>query len=88
MCVAATHFTAPAMLDGLAQYSIAGLDTTVLDASRPASPSQRLKALNAAMDYRLKRLQRHQAPPLSAIAVARALGLPEAILKYTEVKEP
>jgi hypothetical protein len=88
MCVAATHFTAPAMLDGLAQYSIAGLDMAVLDASRPASASQRLKALNAAMDYRLKRLQRHQAPPLNAITVARALGLPEAILKYTELKEP
>ncbi len=86
MCIAATHFTAPAMLDGLAQYSIAGLDTAApgLKAHLPISPTQRLKVLSEAMDYRLQRLKKNQAPPQSAIRVARILGLPEEILKYTE----
>jgi DNA mismatch repair ATPase MutS len=88
VCVAATHFTAPALLDGLAHYSIAGLDTEApaLKARLPLSPSQRLKALSEAMDYSLRRLKKNQAPPLSAIRVARILGLPEAILKHTESK--
>ncbi|MGC9361608.1 MAG: MutS-related protein [Candidatus Syntrophosphaera sp.] len=84
MCVAATHFTAPAMLDNLAQYSIAGLDASALKDHRPISPTQRLKVLSEAMDYSLKRLKKNQEPPLSAIRVARILGLPAPILKYTE----
>ncbi len=89
MCVAATHFTAPAMLESLAQYSVAGLDpdSGQLAAARLASPSQRLKALSEAMDYSLRRLKKHQAPPLSAISVARLLGLPEQILNYTRPEE-
>lgn len=86
MCVAATHFTAPAMLEDLEQYSIAGLDADApaLRAKLPLSPTQRLKALGEAMDYRLLRLKKHQAPPQSAVRVARILGLPEAILRYLE----
>lgn len=84
MCLAATHFTAPALLEKVAHYSIAGLDMGALEDKTFASPTQRLKALSEAMDYSLKRLQKNQAPPLSAIRVARILGLPEEILKLTE----
>ncbi|MBW6514693.1 MAG: hypothetical protein K0B87_08060 [Candidatus Syntrophosphaera sp.] len=87
MCVAATHFTAPALLDGLAQYSIAGLDTAKLSSQKPISPTQRLKVLNEAMDYSLRRLKKNQAPPFSAVRVARILGLPEEILKYIGKKD-
>lgn len=84
VCVAATHFTAPALLEGIAHFSIAGLDEETLSAARrlPLSPTQRIKALSEAMDYSLKRLTRNAAPPQSAIRVARVLGLPEAILRY------
>lgn len=84
MCVAATHFTAPALLDGLAQYGIAGLDpdSGILKSGRSLSPAQRLQALSEAMDYRIRRLKKGQPPPLSAIAVARILGLPAEILNY------
>ena len=84
MCLAATHFTAPALLEDLAHYSVAGLDLKSLAGRRFASPTQRLQALSEAMDFRLRRLQKNQAPPLSAIGVARILGLPEEIIKLTE----
>ncbi len=87
MCLAATHFTAPALLEGLAHYSITGLDLAALEGKRYASPGQRLQALNEAMDYSLRRLKMNQAPPLSAIRVARVLGLPEEILRLTETDE-
>lgn len=89
VCIAATHFTAPALLDGLAHYSIKGLDTAApaLASRLPLSPTQRLKVLSEAMDYTLERLTKNQAPPLSAIRVARILGLPEGILHYTEQKD-
>ncbi len=87
MCLAATHFTAPSLLEGLAHYSIAGLDLGALEGKRFASPNQRLRALNEAMDFSLRRLKKNQAPPLNAIGVARVLGLPEEILKLTETDE-
>ncbi|MCB5247441.1 MAG: hypothetical protein LHW57_05400 [Candidatus Cloacimonetes bacterium] len=87
MCLAATHFTAPALLESVAHYSIAELDLATLDDRKFASPTQRLKALNEAMDYSLRRLRKNQAPPLSAIRVARILGLPEEILKLTETED-
>ena len=86
-CLASTHFTAPALLEGVAHYGIAGLDPAILDQKKPLSPSQRLKALNEAMNYELQRLKTNQAPPLSAIRVARALGLPQEILNLTQTEE-
>lgn len=86
-CLASTHFTAPALLNGVAHYSIAGLDPAILDQKKPLSPSQRLKALNQAMNYELRRLKTNQAPPLSAIRVASALGLPQEIIKLTQTEE-
>jgi hypothetical protein len=32
-------------------------------------------------------LKKNEAPPLNAINVARILGMPEEVLKYTEIKE-
>jgi DNA mismatch repair protein MutS2 len=89
VCIASTHFTAPAMLENIVQYSIAGLDTAGGKADKKAalSPAQRLDALSKAMDYSLKRLEKHQAPPLNAIHIARLLGLPENILNYIQDKE-
>ncbi len=87
VCLASTHFTAPALLESVAHYSVAGLDLAAIDGHRYASPAQRLKALNEAMDYSLRRLRKNQAPPLSAIRVARVLGLPEEILKLAETEE-
>lgn len=82
MCVAATHFSAPAMISDFAQFSIAGLDLKAasLKSLTDLSPTQRLKLLSEHMDYRLLRLRKHQAPPQSAVAVARLLGMPEDIL--------
>jgi DNA mismatch repair ATPase MutS len=82
VCLAATHYTKPALINDLAQYSVAGLDprSPALKVSSTLSPAQRLKALAEAMDFRLVRLKKNQAPPLSAMTVARILGLPQEIL--------
>ncbi|MDZ4181463.1 MAG: hypothetical protein U1B83_01205, partial [Candidatus Cloacimonadaceae bacterium] len=80
MCVAATHFSAPAMIREFAQFSIAGLDLIAMNPMTDLSPAKRLKLLSEHMDYRLLRLRNHQAPPQCAVAVARVLGMPEEIL--------
>ncbi len=82
LCIAATHYTGPALLKGVAQYAIAGLDpeSPLLKAATPISPQQRLAALGEAMDHRVQRLKQNQPPPLGAIAIARILGLPQSIL--------
>jgi hypothetical protein len=87
MSIAATHFTAPTMLPKVTQYSIAGLDLDKIKAQNPKDANERLKILNEAMDYSIKRLKKNEAPPLNAINVARILGMPEEVLKYTEIKE-
>ena len=87
MSVAATHFTAPTMLPKVTQYSIAGLNLNKIKAQNPEDANERLKILNEAMDYSIKRLKKNEAPPLNAINVARILGMPEEILKYTEIKD-
>jgi DNA mismatch repair protein MutS2 len=89
ICLASTHFTAPAMLENIVQYSISGLDSIggKTDKKISMSPAQRLDALSKAMDYSLNRLEKHQAPPLNAIHIARLLGLPENILNYIQDKD-
>jgi len=84
LVVAATHFSAPALMKELAQYTIVGPKLAEQDASSgpPDSPEQRLKQLSRQMDYRLKRLARGKVPPHSAIRIATILGLPEAILRF------
>ncbi len=81
-CVAATHFAAPALLSGIAQYSIPGIDTDdeVFQKAMSLKPEQRLKLLSEAMNYRPRRLMRGQLPPRCAISIARLLGMPEGVL--------
>ena len=87
MSIAATHFSAPTMLPKVTQYSIAGLNLNKIKSQNPRDANERLKILNEAMDYSIKRLKKNEAPPLNAINVARILGMPEEILKYTEIKD-
>jgi len=87
MSIAATHFSAPTMLPKVTQYSIAGLNLNKIKAQNPRDANERLIILNEAMDYSIKRLKKNEAPPLNAINVARILGMPEEILKYTEIKD-
>lgn len=83
LCVAATHFTAPALQRNLARYSSGGIDpdSTALRTAVELEPQERLKLLGNAMDYSLRPLRRHQAPPRCAVGIARVLGLPEDILR-------
>jgi len=83
LVVAATHYTKPALMDRLAQFTILGpqLDSSVI----PSDAKQRLKLLSQKMDYRLKRLDKGQLPPQSAIAIARLLGLKNEILKLIDM---
>ena len=81
--VAATHYTAPALLEHLAQFTILGpqLDSSDI----PSTAKQRLQLLAQKMDYRLKRLDKGQLPPQSAIAIAKLLGLSPEILKLIDM---
>ncbi len=84
-CVAATHFTAPAMLSDIAQYVMAGLkEESLAKLAEHSDLAKRLKLLSEAMDYTLIRLKKNQAPPMAAIKIARALGLPKEILDLLE----
>lgn len=86
-CVAATHFSAPAHLEGVDQFMMAGLDAAMLKSlSKMADLSKRLKVLSEAMDYRLIKLKKGQNPARAALEIARALGLDEEILKLAEKK--
>lgn len=83
--VAATHYTAPAMMEGLAQFTIRGPQLDL--AHTPKSAQQSLKLLSQKMDYRLERLVSNTHPPQSAIAIAKLLGLPAEILKLINMEE-
>ncbi len=81
--VAATHFSAPTRLPGLAHFSIKGIsDNTLseLESQGKAALEERLKHLSEAMDYSLQRLKQNQVPPKCAVRIATILGLPEEIL--------
>jgi DNA mismatch repair protein MutS2 len=81
--VAATHYTKPALMGHLAQFTILGPQLDSL--SIPRSAKQRLKLLAQKMDYRLKRLDKGQLPPQSAIAIAKLLGLKQEILSLIDM---
>lgn len=83
LCVAATHFTAPAMQRKLARYSSGGIDpdSPIFRSAAQMEPQERLKLLGNAMDYTLHPLRRYQAPPRCAVGIARVLGLAEDILR-------
>ncbi|MDP2174168.1 MAG: hypothetical protein Q8J62_10385 [Candidatus Cloacimonadaceae bacterium] len=89
ICVAATHFSAPALISDFAQFCIAGLDLKAFSSNKlkDISPAKRLKLLSDNMDFRLLRLKNNQAPPQCAIAVARVLGMPEGILTLINMEK-
>lgn len=82
-CVAATHFTAPALQKDFNQYSISGIvvTNTIIKLAQSLRPEQRLKMLSQAMDYRPRKLRKGQAPPRCAIAIAMLLGMPMELLE-------
>lgn len=85
--VAATHFSAPTRLQGLAHYSIKGISDKALselEGKGKAVLEERLKHLSEAMDYGLKRLKQNQSPPQCALRIATILGLPDEILSYVD----
>lgn len=82
--IAATHFTAPAELEGLAHYSIKGIDAEGfkrLENLPDTSLESRLKLLSEAMDYSLERISGSSTPPRCAVRIATILGLPQGILE-------
>jgi len=83
--VAATHFSAPAKLKGVAHYSIRGLssrDFAKLEKFPADDLKERLAMLSRMMDYSLVELPEGSEPPRCALQIASLLGLPEGILKH------
>lgn len=81
-CISATHFTAPAMLQDIRQYRIAGIPKDFkLSRSESGELGKSLKHLANAMDYNLIPLKKHTAPAMDAIRIAAVLGLPDEILR-------
>lgn len=82
-CLAATHYSAPAMMKDLAQFSIKGFDKETFDKLRSDSVTElkkRLILLGKAMDYSIIRLQDNQLPPMCAMEIAEILGLDPEII--------
>lgn len=84
--IAATHFTAPAMLQDIRQYQIKGIDT---EFCKPDGDGiqERLRSLANAMNYELISLEESKTPPMDAFRIARILGLPEQILELVRAEE-
>ena len=81
--IAATHFSAPTKLNGIAHYSIRGIsakDFTRLKKLPKDNLQNMLKLLSEAMDYALIKLPAGQNPPQCAAQIAALLGLPPEIL--------
>lgn len=82
--LAATHYSAPALLGDLGRYSIKGIDEQVfkeLKTDLNTGLTKRLKLLSEAMDYRIIRLRDKELPPMCALQIAGILGLEESILE-------
>jgi len=85
--VAATHFTAPAKLEGIAHFSIKGIgekDFSHLQMLPEGDMKSRLKLLSEAMDYALISLPGTSNPPQCAVKIATILGLPKEILEIID----
>lgn len=83
--VAATHFSAPAKLQGVAHYNIRGVaahDFAKLEKLPAEGLKERLSLLSQMMDYALEELPEGAEPPKCALQIASLLGLPEGILKH------
>ncbi len=82
--LAATHYSAPAMLDNVGRYSIRGIDDKVFTTLKTEVKSElkkRLKLLSEAMDYSIIRLADKESPPMCALRIAEILGLDQSILE-------
>ncbi len=84
--VAATHFTAPAMLKEICQFQIKGIQSA-LDATTYEDIHQRLRYLANAMDYELISLNTQKTPPMDALKIAKILGLPQDILTLINLED-
>ncbi|HNQ42906.1 MAG TPA: hypothetical protein PKI59_00660, partial [Candidatus Cloacimonadota bacterium] len=81
--ISATHFTAPALLQNIRQYRIAGISKDFqLALAESGELAKRLKYLAEAMDYSLVPLKQSTPPAMDAIRIAEVLGLPEEILRH------
>jgi DNA mismatch repair ATPase MutS len=88
--VAATHYTAPTLLKGLAHYYIKGIapeSFMALQNIKDTDLETRLKLLSQAMDYSLELSLGSSIPAKCAVSIARILGLPEAILSLLKEDE-
>ncbi|MBP7462257.1 MAG: hypothetical protein KBA26_13295, partial [Candidatus Delongbacteria bacterium] len=90
-CFASTHLDLSDTQSGWGYWQMAGIP--MLPSDRPAefqslTPAERLRQLHQSMDYRLIRLDHHQAPPRQATAVAASLGLPPEILQRIPSLKP
>lgn len=84
--IAATHFTAPALLRGIRQYQIKGIDADA-EQSMCEDLNERLRKLSQAMDYSLVHLKANRKPPMDAIRIASILGMPREILDLVKEQE-
>ncbi|HCM16562.1 MAG TPA: hypothetical protein DHW79_11655 [Candidatus Cloacimonas sp.] len=84
--IAATHFTAPALLKGIRQYQIKGIDANT-DHAKSEDLHERLRGLTEAMDYSLIHLCSNRKPPMDALRIAAILGMPKEILELAETKD-
>jgi DNA mismatch repair protein MutS2 len=88
LTLAATHYEQPARLAAATQYAIQGIDIKQLGKFSSADKSAlegQLDLLNQLMDYSLIRLSGKTKPPLNAIPIAQALGLPEEITRLIKL---
>jgi len=84
--IAATHFTAPAMLKGINQYQIKGIDAALVK-SDSDDLHERLRLLANSMNYELLRLDESKNPPLDALRIAKILGLPDNIISRVKLED-
>lgn len=79
--LAATHFDGVARLANVAHVAIAGLGDRVLDVRAARNLHMALDAVARAMDYRIVKVEAGAPAPSDALALARLLGLEEAIVE-------
>lgn len=83
--IAATHYTKPASIKGIAHFQIKGIERSFSKQMSPdRSVQERLRTLAAAMDYSLLSVDENSHPPMDAIRIAAILGMPAEILKLVE----
>lgn len=87
LCVAATHYDIAKNVKSAVQYAIKGIDIKALKKFSnidKQSLEKQLDLINQLMDYSLIKLTGKAAPPQNAIPIAKALSLPNDIIKLAE----